>query len=447
MEILKRFLRMAGSWIEKAPEPEKNTNLRFAVSWRDFDPLHLWHLQVAQCAWDEQKLDFVLFVPKSASRSEKLTFDPEFRYRMVHAATKKIPQFRASRINIDNPNIGLAEMLKKLKAQYGLNSELSLIVGANDIEKIVAELYGQSLENLKLCRLLIAPRIGEPASAEKIKAKLPEGVQFGIMDVPVSNVTSKMVNCWYKNGRSRSADFLVPNTVRRMITRRRLGLIGMIKHWIVQRTSRKPLRTLALSMGTFNPIHLWHLLAAVCALEQFADRVLFIPNGDPPHKEGVVNKFLRLRMLNAAIKRIPGAASSRIEIDRPGKSYTIDTLKQLKAIYGPDVEFCLIVGMDNLQQLADKKWYQTDEILGLCRLLIAPRATEIADREKIKAILPPLARFEIIDTADSNVSSSLIRDWYSRGRARSADFLVPNRVRCIINHAKPYSQNDKQKTH
>lgn len=198
----------------------------------------------------------------------------------------------------------------------------------------------------------------------------------------------------------------------------------------------KPLR-IALSMGTFNPIHLWHLQVAQCAWDQLdADFVLFIPNGDPPHKDGVVNKYLRYRMVKAGIHGNDRFKASRIEIDRPGKSYTVDTLRLLKTLYGEDTEFCLIIGLDNVDAI--KNWRQPEEIFKLCRLAIAPRNTESVTREEIAAVLPPAAVFDIIDCPNSDISSTKIREWIRTGRARSADYVVPNAVRRIIARHKLY---------
>lgn len=445
MELCKRFMRVCHSCIPSKHAPVTKSRKKIAVSCRDFDPPHLWHFQVAQCAWDEHKLDLVLFAPLGARHSNAQTYDAEFRYRMVKAAVKPIPHFRASRMLIDHPEMGPLEIINALKQEFGEDTDLSLIVGAGQLPELARILFEHLSKAPQSCRLLVAPRIGESISHDEVAALLPKESRFEILDVPVSNVTSQMIKDWYKRGRTRSADFLVPNAVRRLLTRRRLGYLGIVRSWLTQRFQRKPLRRLALSMGTFNPLHLWHILVGICALDQYADKLLFIPNGDPPHKQGVIDKLLRLLMLQAGVRGIPDVQVSRIEVDRPGKSYTVDTLKQLKAQYGQEVELCLIVGMDNLQQLAEKKWFHTDEILGLCRLLIAPRDNEKADYEKIRSILPPTARFDIIETADSNVSSTLIRSWHARGRARSADFLVPNAVRCIINHHDIYSEADLQK--
>ncbi|CAN5534520.1 nicotinate-nucleotide adenylyltransferase [soil metagenome] len=190
------------------------------------------------------------------------------------------------------------------------------------------------------------------------------------------------------------------------------------------RVRKKKLR-IGLSMGTFNPIHLWHMQVAQCAWDQFhLDFVLFIPNGDPPHKNDVAPKEIRFRMVKAATKGAKHFRASRIEIDRPGKSYTVDTLRALKAQYGDDAEFFLIVGLDNIEPI--NHWMEADEIFKLSELLVAPRDSANADHQIIAKLLPSGARFNIIDCPGSDISSTLIRSWIKSGRARSADYLFPN---------------------
>ena len=85
--------------------------------------------------------------------------------------------------------------------------------------------------------------------------------------------------------------------------------------------------------GTFNPIHKGHLALAKAAMEEFVlDKVIFIPAGMPPHKKPgeVIDKEHRYNMVKMAIKRIPKFSISRIEVDRKGISYAVDTFNELK---------------------------------------------------------------------------------------------------------------------
>jgi nicotinate-nucleotide adenylyltransferase len=194
---------------------------------------------------------------------------------------------------------------------------------------------------------------------------------------------------------------------------------------------------IGLSMGTFNPIHLWHMQVAQCAWVQFLlDFVLFIPNGQPPHKDGVVDKELRFRMVKGSIWGNPKFRASRIELDRDGKSYTVDTLRQLIAEYsakGYKVQLYLIVGMDNLDKI--HLWHESPEILKLCKLLIAPRNSRLMTVDKIAELFPGYKQgedWDIIDCPDSDISSTIIRDWYAKGLGACADYLVSNYARRTI---------------
>ena len=93
--------------------------------------------------------------------------------------------------------------------------------------------------------------------------------------------------------------------------------------------------------GTFDPIHSGHLITAQEVLTQCGlEKVIFVPSADPPHKEGrrLTRAEDRLRMVSSAIEHDPRFEVSSIELERPGKSYTVDTLRQMRAREGPDVE-------------------------------------------------------------------------------------------------------------
>lgn len=111
--------------------------------------------------------------------------------------------------------------------------------------------------------------------------------------------------------------------------------------------------------GTFNPVHLGHVYMAKEILKEFSlDKIIFIPVGDPPHKEGnkIVNKEHRFAMLEIATADEKKFFVSRIELDRVGKTYTIDTMRQLKSEY--DADFYFIIGADTLFELPTWKEYE-----------------------------------------------------------------------------------------
>lgn len=194
--------------------------------------------------------------------------------------------------------------------------------------------------------------------------------------------------------------------------------------------------------GTFNPLHFWHLIVADFAREQHGlKEVLFIPNGNPVHKKGVVDKELRFDMVEAGIKNNPFFKASRIEIDREGPSFTVDTLRALKAQYGACARLNLIVGLDNVKpdsNLPITRWKDAPELFKLCRVLVGPRNFERAQREKLSAFLPAGADFDVIDSPSSTMSSSFIRERIARGQ--SVRHLVPEPVLEIVIRERLYSR-------
>jgi len=194
--------------------------------------------------------------------------------------------------------------------------------------------------------------------------------------------------------------------------------------------------------GTFNPLHFWHLIVADFAREEHGlKEVLFVPNGNPVHKKGVVDKELRFDMVEAGIKNNPFFKASRIEVDREGPSYTVDTLRALKAQYGHDARLNLIVGLDNVKadaSLPITRWKEAGELFKLCRVLVGPRNFEAAEKEKVKAFLPQGADFAIINSPSSNISSSFIRERIAEGR--SVRHLLPAEVLEIVLRERLYAR-------
>jgi nicotinate-nucleotide adenylyltransferase len=234
-----------------------------------------------------------------------------------------------------------------------------------------------------------------------------------------------------------------------MTSERRCQLLWrawMFRHWLWLRLThdKNEVVKIGLSMGTFNPIHLWHLLVATCArVCAGLDFVLIIPNGDPPHKEGVIPKFRRYKWVRGTARRNNKLHACPVETYRQGKSYTVDTLKQLHAMYaswGYKVEFHLIIGMDNVESI--QSWHLAPEMLRLCKLAIAPRNTRTITVEMVKQALNGLNQgehWQFIDCPDSDCSSTMIRNWYADPlKAECADYLLSNAVRKDIRRDNPY---------
>ena len=117
--------------------------------------------------------------------------------------------------------------------------------------------------------------------------------------------------------------------------------------------------------GTFDPIHLGHLAIAEDALDRLGlDRVIMIPAGRPWLKSGqtVTAADHRLAMVRLAIEGRPGLEVSTIEVDRPGPTYTVDTLVELREELGSQVELYLILGMDSVREL--RRWRDPERLFG-----------------------------------------------------------------------------------
>ena len=131
---------------------------------------------------------------------------------------------------------------------------------------------------------------------------------------------------------------------------------------------------IALYGGSFNPPHLGHERVARLVSEVLhPDKLLIIPDNIPPHKNLSANApspLQRFEMCKIAFSGIPNCEISDMELNRGGKSYTVDTLKEFKASH-PDDTLFLIMGMDMIESFST--WYQPEEIESMCTLFVAPR--------------------------------------------------------------------------
>ena len=138
-------------------------------------------------------------------------------------------------------------------------------------------------------------------------------------------------------------------------------------------THHSPLKV-GLLGGSFNPIHNGHLAIAQHVQERLQlSRVLFIPTGDPPHKRDgtLAPANVRLEMVRLAIADNPLFTVSDIELQRTGKSYSIDTIRALQQQYGPSTELFFIIGLDAF--LDFPTWREPKELLRICHFVIVPR--------------------------------------------------------------------------
>ncbi len=185
--------------------------------------------------------------------------------------------------------------------------------------------------------------------------------------------------------------------------------------------------------GSFNPIHMGHLVIAEFVREELElDEVWFIPSATPPHKQGkaILDANLRVQMIELAIAGNPHFRCSRIEIERGGISYTRDTLHQVQEKMGKEAELFWFIGMDNLVEF--HRWFQPKEILSLCTLVVLQRPGYSAggvDPDLLKRVI--FSRAPLID-----ISSSLIRERVQKGL--SIRYFLPESVRLFIQENRLY---------
>ncbi|WP_026523577.1 nicotinate-nucleotide adenylyltransferase [Butyrivibrio sp. MB2005] len=188
-------------------------------------------------------------------------------------------------------------------------------------------------------------------------------------------------------------------------------------------------RKIGIVGGTFNPIHNVHLLLGEAAREQFGlDRIIYIPTGKSYLKqdEDIPAGEMRYQMVKLAIDNNPYFTCSRLEIDREGNTYTIDTINELKKMY-PGDELYLILGGDTFKQI--ENWYQSEEIFKNCIILAAVRDNmSIEDMDKQRSYLHDKygADVRILQFRNIDLSSSDIRKRLLSGR--SVRYMVPDAV-------------------
>jgi nicotinate-nucleotide adenylyltransferase len=184
-------------------------------------------------------------------------------------------------------------------------------------------------------------------------------------------------------------------------------------------------RRIGIMGGTFDPIHHGHLVAAEEARWQFRlDQVLFIPTGRPWQKPvGVSPAEDRYLMTVIATASNPAFAVSRLEVDNPGPSYTVDTLRRLRSELPEGTRLLFIGGADLLQQLLT--WKEPEQVLALAELIAATRPDFDVDDviQKVPAAAGRVHRMEIPALA---ISSSDIRARVARGEP--IEYLVPEGV-------------------
>ncbi|ADU52281.1 nicotinate (nicotinamide) nucleotide adenylyltransferase [Thermaerobacter marianensis DSM 12885] len=202
-----------------------------------------------------------------------------------------------------------------------------------------------------------------------------------------------------------------------------------LEEWLAPRRDGRPLQ-LGVLGGTFDPIHIGHLVAAEAARTHFRlDRVLFVPAGRPPHKDpaAVSDAEHRYRMTVLATAGNPYFYTTRLELDREGPSYTIDTLRQLSAMAGPEATVYFIAGADSVVTLPS--WRGGLGLLDACQLIVVTRPG--LPGEALQRFLDSLpaarrARVHLLPIPEIGISSTDLRERVAAGR--SIRYLVPAAV-------------------
>lgn len=199
--------------------------------------------------------------------------------------------------------------------------------------------------------------------------------------------------------------------------------------------------------GTFDPPHLGHLILAAEASYQLAlDRLLFVLTPDPPHKKHrkVTGVEDRQAMLEAAIADNPAFELSRIEIDRPGPHYTVDTVRLLRGEY-PQDELIYLMGGDSLENMP-VDWYKPAEFVQACDYLgVMRRPHDEIDLDKLEALYPGIkAKVQYMDAPLLEIASREIRQ--RAAGERPYRYYLPASVCRVIRRRGLYRYQDTLST-
>lgn len=189
--------------------------------------------------------------------------------------------------------------------------------------------------------------------------------------------------------------------------------------------------------GTFDPIHFGHLILAQEALERLRlGRIIFIPCYLPPHKyrRDITDARMRLKMVTLAIKSNSKFSASSMEIDRKGRSYSVETLRQLTKIFGKSAKLFFITGSDSMEELV--KWKNFGEVITLARFVIAQRPRYPLPSKIFPFFNEILKNVQFITVTSLDISSSQIRR--NVKCRKSIQYLVPGEVRRFIVKNKLY---------
>ena len=193
--------------------------------------------------------------------------------------------------------------------------------------------------------------------------------------------------------------------------------------------------------GTFDPIHYGHLAAAEEARVRVnLEKVLFSVAGLPPHKldEEVTPAEHRLAMVQLGIFSNPDFELSRVDVDRSGPSYTVDTISILQEQWGQGTEMFFILGLDSLVEVPT--WHQPERLIQLCHLVAVARPGFEVDMRQLEDSVPGISsRVEIIGMPEVDISSSDLQQRVREGLP--IRYQVPEEVERYIREHRLYQQS------
>jgi len=220
------------------------------------------------------------------------------------------------------------------------------------------------------------------------------------------------------------------------------------------------MKKIGLFGGTFNPIHLGHLRPAEEIYEAFGlDQVIFIPASYPPHKkqEGMIPACLRVEMVRLAISDNPRFSLSEVELERPGKSYSIETIEHFRKRHGRETHLYFILGLDAFREI--NTWKEYAALFGLCHFVVMTRPgfekkfsrehlpVELAGDfcyDERKCGYVHVSGFFVFprEITALDISSTRIRAFLAEGR--SVRYLVPSSVETFIRKNQLYGYRKKE---
>jgi nicotinate-nucleotide adenylyltransferase len=202
------------------------------------------------------------------------------------------------------------------------------------------------------------------------------------------------------------------------------------------------IRRLGVIGGTFDPPHYAHLVLAETARVQLGlDCVLFVPAGQPPHKSGrpLASAADRAALVEAAIADNPAFRLSRVDLDRPGPHFTVETLALLQA-QNPTAELYLLIGGDSLAEL--HHWRDPAGVVRQARLAVMPRPGWHADMDALERLHPGIgARITWLDAPALDLSSTDLRRRLHAGLP--VRYLVPPAVEAYLREHALHMEADR----